>query len=538
MHPCPALIRTNSRSSLTISRYYSKGGGNITEESPPRRVEFLSTLSDAERKVLDYSTSIGKKFDFDVLLTALASTEEDLAETLEGLVRKGVVRESPGGEEYQVTSEQILLETQKKLSSSRVRLIHKKLGEAYQALYPDPSTDVSHEMARHFYLGKVHDQSIIYNRHSAELARESFSPEVAIQFLDRVREDLSAMEGDHKLMEADVLRELGDIHSDMGDAKKADEFYKMSLDNLPGDQPTLRALTLLARADAARDMDQLTHAKEYCSMAIAEFDRAGRKKALAGAHRMLAKIAFKEGQYDVGKKEIESALTLFDVEKDAREVGECYVDLGNIFMRYNTKEDQERGKDCFRKAMKILEPINDYHQLFRAHNNIAVMAADVDPETAIKELGIAKNYAEMAKDRRSVAWTLFNTIEYLLSLGRVEEAEKNNAESEAILTGLGDQLGLQQVAMNKGILAQHRRDYARAEEGFRDSLRRAEELNYTHYAAEIHIRLAQVYEESGRNAEARSEIATVEKLGEDRILPTMMLVYRELQRKLSSMPSH
>jgi tetratricopeptide (TPR) repeat protein len=494
----------------------------------------LPTLNEEERKVLDYSSAMGKKFDFNVLMTALGTDEESLAEVLERLVHKGVCRESAGGDEYHFTSDQILADTLKKISSSRMRVIHKKLGEAYQSLHEAPNTEVVHLMARHFHLGRVHDKSILYNRYSAALARENFSPDVAIQYLERVREDLSTMEGDNRLVEADVLRELGDIQADMGESKKADEFYGMSLEKIPEDQSALKALILLARADAARNMDELARAKELCRDAMEEFERTGRKKALAVAHKLLAKIAFKEGTYDVGKKEIESSLSLLDVKADAREVGRCYIDLGNLYMRYNSDADQERGKECFRKAIAFLEPLNDYHELFRAHNNMAVMAADTDSETAIRELGVARKYAEMAKDRRSVGWALFNSVEYLLFLGKTAEAEKANAEAEAILTEVGDLSGLQQVALNKGILGQYAKDYDRAEKGYRDSLRRAEELGYLHYASENHIRLARMYLETGRVPEAKKEMDIAENLGEEKILPTLMSVYRDLQRKFPS----
>jgi tetratricopeptide (TPR) repeat protein len=492
----------------------------------------LPSLNEAERKVLDYSSAMGKKFDFNVLMTALGTGEEGLAEILEGLVHKGVCKESIGGDEYHFTSDQILANAQKEVSSSRLRVIHKKLGEAYEKLYENPPMEVVHLMARHFYLGKVHDKSVLYNRYSARLAKESFSPDVAIQFLERAREDLMALDGDRRLEEADVLRELGDLHADIGDSKMANELYGMSLDKLPDDQQALRALILLARADAARSMDQLARAREHCMNAMDEFERTGRKKALAAAHKLLAKIAFREGTYDIGRKEIERALALLDIKDDAREVGRCYIDLGNLYMRYNSKDAQEKGKECFRKAMTVLEPLKDYRELFRAHNNLAVMTADTDSETALRELTVARKYAEMAKDRTSVGWALFNSVEYLLALGKVDEAEKANAEAHEILSKVGDPTGLQQVALNEGIIGQHIRDYDRAEKGYRESLKKAEELGYGHYASENHIRLARMYFEIGRIADAKNELSIAEKMGEEKILPTLMSVYRDLQKKL------
>jgi hypothetical protein len=127
---------------------------------------------------------------------------------------------------------------------------------------------------------------------------------------------------------------------------------------------------------------------------------------------------------------------------------------------------------------------------------------------------------------------LFNKVEYLLFQGKLSEAEKANSEAEAILTKMGDLSGLQQVALNKGIIGQYAKDYDRAENGYRESLRRAEALGYLHYASENHIRLARMYLEIDRLADAEKEMALTAFLGEERILPTLMSVYRELQSKL------
>lgn len=494
-------------------------------------------LTEVQERVLSYAGAIGKEVDFNLLKTSLDMDEELLAEALESLVQRGVFREVKGGDRYVFTKEDIMAQASRTLSSSRLRLVHKHIAEAYEKLYPSPPPEIIPLMARHFYLGKIHDKSILYNRYSATIARSNFSPDVAIQYLDRVSEDLGAMEGDHKLEEADVFRELGDLYILTGDAQKADEMYAKSLEKVPKDQGTLRALTLLARSEATREMDRLILTRNYCDDAIKYFESIGHKKGQAMGHRQLSRAAYKEGKLEIGKKEIDATLALLNPSDDAKDIARCYIDLGNVYSNSDDPKAQALSANYFRKAIAALEPLNDYRELSRAHNNLAVLLATGDPREALAELDLAKEYAEKTKDKRSVGWALFNSVEFLLAIGEEAKAEKAHSESEQIISRLDDPLGMQQVTLNRGVLAQRRKDYQGAEAAYLDSLRRAEGLGYPGIIVEMDVRLARLYIEWGRTPEARKCYAAAEKLGIDKLSPSIRALALEASEKLKSSPA-
>jgi tetratricopeptide (TPR) repeat protein len=492
----------------------------------------LAGLGEVEKKVLSYAAAMGKEFDFSVLATATEMEEEPLAEILEKLVHRGILKELKGGDSYTFILVSALTEAYRQISSSRLRVIHKKIAEAYEKMYPDPVPEVIPEMGRHYHLGRVHDKSLLYNRYAATIAMNSFSPDVAIHYLERAREDLAALPGDHKLEEADILKDIGEQYSTMGEDTKADEFYAESLKKVPESEVTMRALLLLSRADAAREMDNLELTRKYCQEAIGFLERIGHKKGLAIAHRSLGRAAFKEGDVEVGKREVETTLGYLDPVKDAKEVARLYIEFGNVHSIMPDPVDQEKAFDYYRKAIRALEPLHDYHELGRAHNNLAVAMGTAHAHEALVELRKAHEFAVKGKDRRFQGWALFNTVYLLLHIGDISQAETNNEQAHEILSKLNDPMALEQVALNDGMLAQARKNYEESERAYFGAMRKAEKLGYPPVVVEVQYYLATMYAEWGKKEEAIKAISRIKELGESHISPASLADYEKLKKVL------
>jgi tetratricopeptide (TPR) repeat protein len=494
----------------------------------------IANLNETERRALSYAAAMGKEFDFTVLAAAVEMEEEPLAEILETLVHNGILKEVKGGDAYAFSREEIMVQAYRDISSSRVRVIHRKIAEAYEKLNPEPSAAVVPEMGRHFHLGQVRDKSLLYNRYAASLATKAFSPDVAIQYLERVLEDFPALTGDHRLEEADVLRELGDACFTMGETKRADEYYARSIEKIPQEEALLRSLVLLSRADTNREMDSLVLSRQYCGEAIALLEKLDHKKGLAMAHRILSRVAHKEGDFERGRSEIEATLALLDEEKDARDIARCYIELGNAYGGMDNPVDQALSIEYYKKAIRALATVRDYHELSRAHNNLAITLGLDKPREALRELKEAQNCAERGKDKRMSGWALFNSVEYHLVLGEYEEAVRCNDEARSVLSKLNDPMALQQVAMNDGIIAHTRKSYEDAEKGYREALRRAEGLGYGNIILEMHLRLASLFADWGRMEESRREYAEMEKVGLDKLLPQNKSLFEALKARYAS----
>jgi hypothetical protein len=494
----------------------------------------LQGLGEAEKRVLSYAASMGKEFDWSVLLAASETDEEQLAEILERLVHLGILRELNWGDSYAFAQVVTLAQAYSEISSSRLRVIHKKIAEAYEKQYPEPTPDIIPEMGRQFHLGRVHEKSLPYNRYAAALAANAFSPDIAVRYLERAKEDLEALPGDHRLEEADVLKEMGEMYDAMGNDARADELYGESLRKLPEGEVILRALILLSRADAARVMDRIGPAHQYCEEAIRLLEKAGHKKGLALAHRNLARTAYLQERYELGRKEIEATLSFLDPEKDAKDVARCSIEFGNLLSSMPDPADQARGVEYYYQAIQALETQRDYRELARAYTSLAVALLNSHPGEAVANLEKARTAAEKCKDMRLVGWTLFNTVEPLIALNRGPEAAQNNAEARRVLSKVNDQLGLQQVALNDGIIAQHQKSFEESEKAYMESLKQAEGLDYARTVAEVLVHLAMMYADWGRVDEAMKVIARTKETGEDHIDPVVRLSYEALKRRLGT----
>jgi tetratricopeptide (TPR) repeat protein len=511
--------------------------GSVAETSPPapaweRGGIPLERLTDEERRVLAYASAIGKEFDFALLRAATGLPEEPLAELLERLVHQGILRERSGGERFGFVQEDVRMRIYREMTESRVRVIHRKIGEAHERLHPDPPAEVLPELGRHFFLAKVHDRSYKYNRRSAALAREALAPEIAAHHLERARADLKELPGDHREEEASLLLELGELYSLLNDDLKADRLYVEALETLPPDRPVMRALILLARAEVARVTAQTEVGREYCRESAALLEKEGHKRGLARVHRLLGRYANVMGDFETARTEGEKALELLDPRDDAREVARCNIDLGNSYSIAGWPGHIERAVRYYRTGLEIVEKMGDWHEASRACNNLAVAVGAEHPAEALEWLEKGRHYAERAHNRRMVGWTLFNGVEFELNLGNVDEAERFNREARRILEKLQDPIALQQITMNDGLVSLQRERYGEAESSFQRALRMAEDLGIRPQIAEMRLRLALLYEAWGDPDRARNELTRAEEGDVDVQASFLYRQHRALRKKL------
>ena len=190
-----------------IARWHSETGGNPlfleqilrmrregaapTEfsETPssPNLAEFLARtlpgLDEEEQRVVAVASVLGQEFPFALLLGSSGEEEERLAEITDRLVGHGVLVEHPD-EQLAFVSDEIRSQVYSSLTETRRRLLHR---HAAAALESTSSVDVEtiYALARHFFLGKVDDKAVQYNRMAADFAIRTFSPLIAREHLER-----------------------------------------------------------------------------------------------------------------------------------------------------------------------------------------------------------------------------------------------------------------------------------------------------------------------------------------------------------------
>ena len=490
-------------------------------------------LTPEDDRILAYASAIGREFDFDLLVQATGVDEEALAERLEHLVHQRVLRERVGGDRFAFVSEELRVRMYQSLTASRLRVLHRKVAEALEALHPRPASDVVTELGRHYFLGKVAEKSYAFNRQGAEIARDGQDPETTALHLERVRIDLAGFPGDRGEELADLDLELGDLYFEMGDDQRADRLYLEGLDQCAPDDVRRRARFLLARAEIAREHLQVADARRLAGEAQRMFEQQGDLTGVASVRRILGRIHFEQGEYQQALEEGLVALDYLQNQADERTLGRLCTDIGNAFAALGPRM-QEDAAAWYGQAIRHLESVQDWLELARAYHNLGAMVGETMPQAGLEHLEKARQFAERSRDMRWTAWTLFSGVDMRLAIGQIDEAERDNQQAVRLLERVEDPIGLQQVAHNRGHIAERRGDWEQAESGYREALERAEQLDIAPEIADSHFALARLYYKLRDIPRARTELEAAEHGGLLRLRPSRAPAFDELRHQLDA----
>ncbi|MCI4356522.1 MAG: hypothetical protein L3K18_05200 [Thermoplasmata archaeon] len=500
-------------------------------DNPPFGV--LDRLDPDQRRTLAYASAIGREFDFSLLVAAIGEGEEALAERVEGLVHLGVLRERAGGDRFGFALDEVRARIYQTLTASRLRVLHRKIAEAIEQMYPEVPEEVVSELGRHYFLGKVPEKAYKFNQRAADLAELAGDPEEAAHHLERARIDLKTLEGDHRVAEADLAERLGNVYYSMGDARAADRLYREGLD-LVGPRPSkTRAQLLLARAEVARENREVAVAARGARQALEMFSALGNLAGVASVHRILGRIQFHSGRYRDALEEEMQALDLLQQSSDQRVLGRLCIDIGNTFSMLgpNLRDD---AIEWYERAIDHLVEVGDWVEVARGHLNLGITVGETDPAAGLEELSRAREYAERAHELRLAGWALFSGVEMRLVLGQLEAAEWENQQAGRLLERADDPLGHQQVAMNSGLIHERRGQWEEAEQSLQQATQRALLLELAPEAAESQFHLARLKFKTRDFAAARAayELARLGDL--PGLKPNLAKAFEELGRQLAA----
>jgi len=491
----------------------------------------LPPLSNEEHRILAYASAIGREFDFPLLAAAMDAHDETLAEQLERMTHVGVLRERPGGERFAFVQDEVRARIYQQLTASRLRVIHRKIAEAMERLYPEPPPEVLPELGRHYFLGKVPERSYAYNRQAAEVARQNDAPEEAAHHLERAWIDLRALPGDRGAEAAELAEELGTLYYSLGDVRAADRMFVEGL--AKAKDPSRRARLFLARAEVARDDLDGPAGEAAARSAEALFRQEGDELGRAAVHRVLGRMAFHRGDYREALDEALQALDLLQRHPDPRILGRLSTDIGNVFSMLGP-EVREDGAEWYRRAILRLSEVEDWSEVARAYLNLATLVGGTRPIDGLENLEKGREFADRAHEPRWAGWGLAMGVEMRLHLGQVEEAERDNQAARRLLERATDTLGLQQVQTNTGLIAERRGQWEDAEAAYRASIELADRAGLRAEAAQSEFYLARLLFKTRDLPGAREAYRRAQEADLPALNPPSAGPFEELGRQLEA----
>ena len=465
----------------------------------------------------------------------MGSDEEVLAEELERLVHLGVLVERAGGERFAFAEEEFRARIYRSLTESRLRVLHRKIAEVLEKMYPDPPLPILAELGRHYFLGKVPAKSYEYNRRAASAARAAGEPEVAAHHLERVLLDLASLGGNRRVELVEVAEALGELYYALGNFPSADLRFTEALERLGAESPRVRARLLLSRAEVARENLDLDTAVQRGMEAQRLFEDLGDRLGGAQTHRLLGRVAFQRGAYRDALEESMQALDLIGTADEPRLLGRLSIDIGNAFALLGP-DVLSIAIEWYERAVGRLDRAGDWVELSRAYHNLGVSVGETRPQDGLEYLEKAAQAGERAHDGRATGRALLSGVEMLLALGQIEEAERDNEQVGRLLEHLSDELGREQVELNRGLIAERRAQWEDAEHAFEKALETCRRFQLPADEAEAAFYLARLRYKTRDLEGARRAFAVASDLGLAELRPHLATPFFDLAHQLGLPP--
>jgi predicted ATPase len=187
----------------------------------------LAQLSPSARQVVNVASVIGREFAFSVLARACGEDEDTIVQGLDELWQRRIVREQGTGETYDFSHDKLREQAYAALSPGQRRLLHRRVAEAFEYVYPRNLDSVSGQLASHYERAGLPDQAIPFYVRAGQTAARIFANSQAIAAYQRAISLLEKSQNELAWEEmAKVYLALGDVQVVMGQQAEARKTYQ------------------------------------------------------------------------------------------------------------------------------------------------------------------------------------------------------------------------------------------------------------------------------------------------------------------------
>ncbi len=509
-----------------------RGGGPPTSETA---ASVVPSLDEDAQRAISVASVLGPQFAFSLLLRASGEEEERLAESVDRLVGRGLLLERPG-EVLAFADDRFREQVYGQLTQSRQRLLHRRAGEALEATGSADVTTI-YALARHYYLGKVDEKAVHFNRAAAEIADRSFAPEIAREHWERALESFRRRSPDDWDGETELVIELAQAIDQVGALKEAENLLRGHLARRGLRKrlsPHLLALLELYLARIETDQGEWKEAERTTRAVLESIDLTHHPNVSMRLHHLRGETLYYEGRYPEALDEHTEELRLARESGNERATALGQVRRANVLAMMGQSENALTEA---KEAARTLERLGDAREAAHAHLFVGVVTAGIRSETprtaeALSEFAEAIRLAEKSHDLRRVGWALFNTADILREAGRLDEATERNQRSREVLERIGDRFGLVQSMIVSGKIALDRGEYDRAEADLLEAYRIVRELKAPADEVDVVLRLAQLSYARGDRASARRRVAELERQHLTTLRPDVAADFERLKSAL------
>jgi len=477
----------------------------------------IARLEETEKKILRYAAVAGDRYTFDILREVTGLGDEELLDSIDKLMDADIIQEVPNTEEEEYRFDHKLIRSviYDSMSKSRVRIMHKSVGDAIEKLYGYNIDAWIFDLARHFSVGKQSQRNYKYSMMAGDKAFQALSFDSAVEYYLSAFRTIDLLPASVDLnIEAEKLRIsmiVGDLYSGLGLWNNATKYYNVALKvaEVAGDEKA-EVKALISRAHSKRSFGKYQDAEVDYERAFKSARNSNDVQSLGEIQRGLGYVHWRKGENDQAIEHYNQGISFSMKAGDMSSMSKIFIALGNV---YNHWGQHEKAIEYYIKSIDELEKIGDYSELARAYNNIGDIYLQMKQwEKAIESFDRCREASEKIGNKNMVAWALFNSSEALAHTGELDKAESYCMNALNICETQDDKIGMNGVFRCLGIINRFKEDWDSAIENFNKSITILEMLDIPYDLGGTYFQLGATYEQMGESMGAKQNYLLAKEL--------------------------
>lgn len=298
-----------------------------------------------------------------------------------------------------------------------------------------------------------------------------------------------------------LLVDLGKTYNILGELDRASRAFQLSLSlgkKLQDNQTVADVLRQVGRIHSQKNSWE--EALSYYDQSLKISEESGNLQGIADAYVDMGIVYFERGEWGWVIQFFNRALEIARRLGDLQLIANIYNNFGAMF---NIQGIWERAIEYYEKSITIYEEAKDLHGLARTYQNLGMTFADLKEwKKADSCYARSLSILDEIGDEALTATTCLNRAEAYINMARLEDAEHYCSEALKILKDLDDKLGIAEARKLYGIIHRERGEWAESESCFKESIQINKEYESRLGLAEGLRELGLTYRERGEEEKA------------------------------------
>lgn len=423
----------------------------------------LDRVRHDERRILDYASVVGETFSPSVLVDVLGLEKEQLVEGLSVLEETHTLVHPDNGN-YKFDHSRIKEVLYNEIPNELRMEYHSLVGNSIENIHKDNLDSVIGDLAFHYYRCRNEEKALHYLGRAAEEARKEYSNEEAIRFYS---EALEFEDEPEKRIE--IYERLGEIFELVGEFRRSIQSFENILETTT-EESDIKAMAKARIGGSYLKKGDYSEAIRYCEEAL-NLGGESESDARAFALHKLGEVYSLKGDFREALRVFEKGLEIREKTGNQLFIAESQLGIGSSHYRLG---DSDKALKHFKRGLEIMERLDNQPGIAQSLNNIGNIHADAG------EIGKAHEYYKRSLDIRKRMGDQYGAAAASYNIGITATDREESLEYLNSATERFEKMGAYSMIGNclNSIGNRHlnRGDYVKAEECFKKSLSKMEEI--------------------------------------------------------------